>query len=245
MYISSKDNKLIKYAKKLTDSKYSKIEKKTLVESPKIIAELLENHLVESIFVLNKTKYSDILSKAKCEVIEISETIVKYLSETETSTGIFAVVRLPKATTGCSNKSVILDGIQDPSNLGAIIRSAVAFGYNTVFTISSCYAYSPKVIRTSMGTVFRTNVVEVSYDDLEKIAVDNKIELVCCDMDGKNIENTRPRADKFAIIIGSEGSGVSDRLRRLATTTISIPMQNGVESLNASVSAGIIMYYLK
>ncbi|MBE5735066.1 MAG: RNA methyltransferase [Clostridiales bacterium] len=245
MYISSKDNKIIKYVTKLILPKYSKIEGKTLVESPKIISELLDANMVEYILVTDRNRHNMVLSKAKCDVIDISDSVMRVLSTTETSTGIFAVVKLPQKVTEYGDKSIILDGIQDPSNLGAIIRSAVAFGYNTIFTINSCYAYSPKVIRSSMGTIFKVNMVDVSYDEVERYADINNVALICCDMNGKSIENTRPKADKFAIIIGSEGGGVSDRLRRLATTTISIPMQNGVESLNASVSAGIIMYYLK
>ena len=114
-----------------------------------------------------------------------------------------------------------------------------------IYSINSCYAYSPKVIRCSMGNVFKLNIIDLNYDEFDKIVREEKIELVCCDMMGKVIENSRPNSNKFAIIIGSEGGGVSQNLRKMATSTISIPMQNGVESLNASVSAGIIMYYYK
>ncbi len=226
--------------------KYSRLEGKTLVESPKIIAEMQSLGLCETIFIADANRFVDVVTRAQCDVYEISDSVAKHLAQTETTTGIFAIVRLPQHTDAYGEKVVILDGIQDPSNFGAICRSAAAFGYNTIVAINSCYAYSPKVVRTSMGTVFRLNIVEdMSYDDIEMYTKSHEIELICCDMTGISIENSRPKSSKFGIIIGSEGRGVSARMRSIATTTISVPMTNGVESLNASVSAGIIMFYLK
>jgi len=242
MLIISKDNKIIKYAKKLLDKKFSKKEKKTLVESPKIINELQGFLDIECILV--SEKYQDLYINNKNKVYIISEQIVNYLSQTETTTGVFAIVNIAQKDFD-NNQYLILDNIQDPTNYGAICRSAVAFGFNNIFDINSTYAYSPKVTRCSMGNNFKCNIKPFDYNSLIEYCNSNQIELICCDMNGKDIKITRPASDKFAIIIGNEGNGVSEVLKQHATQIISIPMNNNVESLNASVSAGIVMFNYK
>ncbi len=244
MIIESKENKLIKYAKKLQDKKFSKTEQKTLVESPKIVKELLDICKVDYLLVAEKfLREFDNFDKVK--VYTISDSVIKYLSQTETSTGVFAVVKLPDKINSIENKLLILDNIQDPTNYGSICRSAVAFGFKTIIDINCTYAYSPKVTRCSMGNNFKCNIIQMDYESLFNFCESNNIELICCDMSGKDIKNSRPTSDKFAIIIGNEGNGVSEILRNKVTQIISIPMDSNVESLNASVSAGIVMYNYK
>ena len=241
MIIVSRDNKLIKYAKKLQDRSFSSSEGKTLVESPKIIKELLDNRCieVETVFTTNLDDI-DVVTEAK--IYQISDTVAKYLAQTESTTGVFAIVKIPNKKGICKDKFVVLDNIQDPANYGAIIRSAVAFGYTQILDINCCYAYSNKVTRASMGNNFKVNITKVDIDDIVHLLESGDVDLICCDMNGNDIKNSRPSKAKFGIIIGNEGNGVSKDLRKLATKTVCIPMQNGVESLNASVSAGIIMY---
>ncbi len=243
MIIESKDNKLIKYAKKLQDRDFSQKEGKTLVESPKIIKELCDMGLVETVMVSVDAKFDH---KGKFDSVTISSSVAKYLSQTETTTGVFAIVTIPKYEVNFQHidRFLILDNIQDPNNLGSIMRSAVAFGYETILCINCTYAYSSKVARCSMGNNFKCKVVKTTYDDIAKLSKEIKCDIICCDMNGISIENSRPNKDKFGIIIGNEGNGVADELRKISTMTIAIPMMGGVESLNASVSAGIIMYNL-
>jgi TrmH family RNA methyltransferase len=129
--------------------------------------------------------------------------------------------------------------------LGAIIRTACAFGFDTIFTIDSVYPYSAKAIRSSMGYVFTVNFVDVDYSQLEKIKKNNNILFYAADMDGEIIDDIVVNAENVAVIIGNEGQGVSKELRLVADKTVAIPMKNNVESLNASVSASIIMYFLR
>lgn len=242
MIIESKDNKIVKYAKKLESKKFAISEGKTLIESPKIILELLEAGFNIDYIFMAKGKDLCNFAEYKSKIVYISDTVVKYLSQTETSTGVFAIVSTPNSINKLSDKIVILDNIQDPTNYGTICRSALAFGFTTILDINCCYPYSSKVTRCAMGNNFKLNIIKCSCQDIEKIKKENNLEIFCCDMNGKDVKNSRPNGAKFAIIIGNEGNGVSKELTELADSTISIPMSDKVESLNASVSAGIIMY---
>ena len=96
-----------------------------------------------------------------------------------------------------------------------------------------------------MGHIFNVNYIETDYENLQKLKTKNNIKFVCADMRGENLDNFHSKAEKIAVIIGNEGQGISKEIENLSDYTISIPMKNSVESLNASVSASIIMYYLK
>ena len=142
MIIESKNNKIIKYAKKLQDKKFSNNENKTLVESPKIIKELILQGLVESVIIQYDISGEIEINDSNIQKFLISKNIAQYLSQTETSTGVFAIVRIPKIASNIEySRFLVLDNIQDPTNYGAICRSAVAFGYTTILDINCTYAF--------------------------------------------------------------------------------------------------------
>lgn len=240
--ITSRDNKLIKYCIQVKDKKFSKIEKVCLVETYKIVNELVHKGLLIKIFcVQEKHKLFENLS---VPVEIISDSIAKYLSDTITTDGVFALCKISNEEK-VSKRMLILDNIQDPTNVGAIIRSACAFGFDQIYAIDSAYPYTPKCIRCSMGQIFNVNYNICNYEDLNRLKTDNNIKFVCADMNGIELDKFNHKQEKLAIIIGNEGQGVSDNLRDNSEYFLSIPMQNGVESLNASISASIIMYYLR
>ncbi len=240
--ITSRDNKLIKYCIQVKDKKFSKSEKVCLVETYKIVNELISKGLLIRIFcVQEKHKLFENIS---VPVEIISDVIAKYLSDTITTDGVFALCKIANEEK-ISDRMLILDNIQDPTNVGAIIRSACAFGFDQIYAIGSAYPYTPKCIRCSMGQIFNINYNICNYEDLNKLKTDNNIKFVCADMNGIELDKFDHKHEKLAIIIGNEGQGVSDNLRDSSEYFLSIPMQNGVESLNASISASIIMYYLR
>ena len=241
--ITSKDNKLIKFCTQLKEKKFSRTNGLCFVETFKIINELKKKNLITQIFVI-ENKF-DLVKNFNTQTYIISESVCKYLSDAKSSDGIFAIAKIPEKKFDKLDHCLILDNIQDPSNLGAIIRSACAFGYNTIFAINSVYPYSYKCIRSSMGYIFDVNFIETDYDNLLQIKQSYDLEFVCSDMNGVDIKTVSKLNKKFAVIIGNEGQGVSDKLTNISDIIISIPMNNNVESLNASVSAGIIMYLLK
>lgn len=242
--ITSKDNKLIKYCIQVKDKKISRKENVCLVETYKIVREMLDRNLVIKIICIEPK--SELFSSVSSVPIEkISSNIADFLSDTKTTDGVFALCKIPETSEILSDRILILDNIQDPSNMGAIVRSACAFGYDTILSVNSVYPYSYKCIRSSMGHIFNVNFIETDYENLQKIKTKNNIKFICADMSGENLDNFHSKDEKIAVIIGNEGQGVSKEIEDLSDYIISIPMKNSVESLNASVSASIIMYYLK
>jgi tRNA G18 (ribose-2'-O)-methylase SpoU len=166
-----------------------------------------------------------------------------YVSEEKCPQGVLAVVNKPnKDLVSPNGKCLLLDGVSDPSNVGAILRTAAAAGYNEVYmTDDSADAYSNKAVRASMTGVLRVNVMRAPRERLLEVI---NVPLWIADMNGESVFTAKPNGD-FCLVIGNEGNGVSRQVKDKASFTVSIPMDNGVESLNAAVSAGILMYNLK
>lgn len=242
--ITSRSNELIKLVLKLKEKKYSKDNALCVVESIKLVTELYMKGYVETILVTeNKLNIVSKFENARIEVI--SSDLANYITDAVSTDGVVAICRIPESKNVKYHRCLVLDRIQDPSNMGAIIRSAKAFGFETIFTIDSVYPYTFKTIRASMGFVFGVNIIDVDLKDLMRIKSENNITFLTADMNGISVEKISKINNNLAIIIGNEGSGVSDKLEQMSDKAIAIPMSNEVESLNASVSAGIIMYLLK
>lgn len=242
--ITSKDNEIVKLALKVKEKKYSKSLKLAFVESFKVVNELYNKNLINHILV-REDKFNLVKNFKNTKIDVISNKIGEILSDTVTTDGVFAICNIPTINNEDYSKCLVLDGLQDPSNIGAIIRSANAFGYKTIFAINSVYPYTTKCIRASMGYIFDINYIDISYEDLLELKKNDNITIISADMDGVNIDNVKKDYNNFAIVIGNEGNGVSDKLTANSDKVVSIPMENNVESLNASVSAGILMYLLK
>lgn len=245
MLITSKQNNIIKYANSIKEAKYIKKYGECLVESEKVVKELVAKNLVSTILVEeNKVdKYDSILKNFTGKAYLINDSVSNYLSESITSSGIFGFVKIQENHEVVGNKILVLDNLQDPSNLGAIIRSAMAFDFKSIIMLNGVYPYTPKVIRSSMSYVFDINIISMNTIQLVDFLNKNHYNLVCADMSGEELKMYK-KPDKIALVIGNEGNGVSDEIMRLANSVVRIPMSNGVESLNAGVSASIIMYKL-
>lgn len=227
----------------IKDKKGSRKNSLCFVETYKVVKELIEKGLITQILVTEDKL--ELFNNVNIPIETISYDIAKFLSDTITNDGVFGICKIKVKETLSYSKCLILDRIQDPSNLGAIIRSACAFGFKTILSINSVYPYSSKSIRSSMGYIFDVDFLDVSFEQLCNIKLNNNLTLYSADMNGIDIGEIDMPNGNFAIIIGNEGHGVDKRITNLSDKTISIPMENNVESLNASVSAGIIMYILK
>lgn len=247
MLISSKNNDIIKYAKSLQDKKYSKQYNECFVETEKVIGDLINLNInVTTIFFVesSENKFSKILNNFNGKVYLITEKIAEYLSESKSGSKIFAITKIPENKLDLTKNTVILDNLQDPANIGAIIRSAKAFGFDNIININGVYPYSFKVIRSSMGHIFNVNFINLNYEELITLKNNNNLKFICADMNGNDLKNLVINNDKIAVIIGNEGKGVSQTLKNIADLTIKIPMEKSVESLNASVACSILMYSL-
>lgn len=256
-FISSKTNKNIKYAKKLlTLTKFRKQEGKFIIEGIRLCDEAFKNLVdIISLFYTQKLKerfpdlVNAIISKSD-EHFVISEEVSSFISDTDTPQGIFCVCK--KADSHHNDKGlkdidkcVLLENIQNPSNLGSIFRSCDALGLKTVVVSSeSCDLYAPKVLRGSMGALFRLNLVETDdmkefINDLKKC--DFKVYAAVPNSDALKLGDIKFE-NKCAIAFGNEGNGLTEDVIKACNFKMTIPMNELSESLNVSVAVGISIW---
>ncbi len=242
MLINSRSNQLIKKIRSLKEKKFRDEFNVYLVEGVKLVKEVLSLSLpVEHVVATEEglALISDVVDENFVTIV--TESVFESISGEVTPQGVLAVVKKPVEKDIESGASVFLDCVADPGNVGAIIRTAAASGYKTVYVVEgSADVYSPKSVRASMGGIFKVNVVMGKRADLiSKI----KEPIIVADMHGENLFEFEK--GEYCLVIGNEANGVSQEMRSVAKHKVSIPMRNGMESLNASVSAGILMYALK
>ncbi len=189
-----------------------------------------------------REKFSLCILEGEKIIDDNKDKILKIFNESEIGTlenynGRIAVAKIPEPTKP-TIPFLVLDRIQDPGNMGTILRTAMAFGYKTIYTINCVDTYSPKVIRSSSGMCLDLNIIHVDYNGLPD-------DVVYHIADTKGEEPSRPDNRNFGIVLGNEGQGVSDEIFKKNHKIISIPMQEGCESLNVAVAGGIIMCYYK
>ncbi|MDO4745421.1 MAG: RNA methyltransferase [Bacillota bacterium] len=249
--IKSKDNSTYKSAVKLTKKKYRDETGMYLLEGIKPLEDAIAMGIeVKTIFVSEGVSVPDNFPEELCMMLE--KKLFANLSDTDTSQGVVAVVRkdlcsfeaFAEAASEGAGNVVILDRLQDPGNIGTIIRTAEAAGYKGIITISgTADVYSPKVVRAAAGSLFRMNVIgAVNAEDAAQMVskMGKKLTVTCLE----NAENCfeADLTEDIALVIGNEGRGVSERLMELSDIRVSIPMAGSIESLNAAVAAGILMY---
>ena len=234
--ITSLQNNKIKELNKLNEKKYRDESNLFLVEGDHLVIEAYKmNQLVE---VLATPSFQEELD---VPITYISEEVMKKLSNMISPSNVIGVCKKFKPI-GYGKRILILDNLQDPGNLGTIIRSSASFNFDTiVLSEVSVDLYNDKVIRASEGMIFHTNVIRCNIYDLVNELKENNYDIFTTDVNGGEIVSEVEFKEKIAIIIGSEGAGVGD-IRNLADKSIYIPMNKRCESLNASVAASIIMY---
>lgn len=238
MIISSKSNPLIKKISSLAEKKYRKQYGLFIVESVKAVEECLSAGMeIETIVC------TDGLSAKYPNAVVVTDELFERISTEKSPQGVLAAVKLPQNTTEAPQDScLLLDRLQDPGNIGTIIRTANAAGYTDIYLVNCADAYSPKAVRASMGGVFYVRLHECGYT--EAFGALKGVPIICADMDGEDIFSFNA-PEKFCLCIGNEGGGVSGEVRERAEYTVKIPMRETCESLNAGVSAAVAMYVLK
>ena len=251
--ITSKDNKIFRHALSLKTKKYRDRNGEYLIEGPNLLKEALKEEIdVEAVFVRPE------MTDEEAGIIEegpeldrktfiLSNRLFDELKDTETSQGIVTVVRkrqdpYPKGKPG--GNYVVLDRLQDPGNIGTILRTADAAGYEmAVFMKGTADPYSPKVVRSATGSLFRLPMVFVKdAEELAELVHSAGKRLIATAMDAEKAYYDCDLEKDAAIIIGNEGNGISPELMMRADEKIMIPMAGNTESLNAAVAAGILMY---
>lgn len=251
--ISSKDNEFIKHIKKLKDKKYRDINKEFIIEGIKLIKEAIEEKAdIKQIVICDNCQNTDVIPKelmyeiAKYECVYVTENIFKTISDVNTPQGILAIVGRTSTEAEIDYTQdiiVTLDDIQDPGNLGTILRTVDSIGLNQILVSQgTADSYNPKVVRSTMGAIFRVKIIEC--EDLEKTLREvkkHKFELVITSL---QTENSIYDVDynKKVIVIGNEANGVEQKIQDMADVKVKIPMLGKTESLNASVATGIVLY---
>lgn len=230
--IESLENQKVKYLAKLTHAKYRKKERKFIVEGKHLVDEARKLNLLEETYSINDID----------GYIHLSEAVMKKICNTDTIVSEIGLCKMIDKKE-LSKHILILDGVQDPGNMGALMRSAAAFGFDTIVLGNGCVdIYNDKVIRSSQGAIFKLNFINA--DLLEFIPKLNNYDIYGTDViNGIELDNVKNN-DNIAIILGNEGNGISKEVKTLINKNIYIPMQN-TESLNVSVAGGIIMYRLR
>lgn len=178
--------------------------------------------------------------------VEIPQSLMKQISPMQTPQGALFTCRMPEPKPlKMQRGSLILDGLQDPGNLGTILRTADAFGIPVVLTEGCADPYNPKVVRAAMGALFRTMPQTASQEAIITQCRESGIKLLCADLDDHAADLRQADLQSAAIVIGNEGNGVSDAMLEAADGCVIIPMQGNCESLNAAIAAAICMWELR
>ena len=239
MIYTSTDNKKIKELKKLSIKKYRDQSNFFLVEGEHLVLEAYKKGLLEELF-LEENATLDLDVKTSY----LSRNVIKFISELDNPSNIMGLCKkIEKQEIG--NKVLVLDDIQDPGNFGTIIRSAVAFNIDTIVVSNNTVdLYNSKVIRASQGMLFNINIIRKDLNDFVPELKKQGYQIYATKVNGGKSLKTIEKMEKFAIIMGNEGAGVSDSLMSLADSYLYIDMNSNCESLNVAVATSIILYEL-
>ncbi len=250
--ITGKNNRIIKDTKKLFSSSKARRENNSFVlEGARLCFDVLNSFYKVNYVLITENAYNKYRSNARLlieradDAYFISEDNAQRLSDTVACQGIFAVCSMSDEVLQINGKKYIaLDNVQDPSNMGNIIRTAEALGIDGIIIFNCCDIYNPKVLRASMGSVLRCGIVDV--DNLEDYLINMKD-------DGFAIYSTVPDSkakkiteidfsEKTVCVIGNEANGVEENIKNISNSLITIPMMGRAESLNAATAAALTMW---
>lgn len=239
-FITSSANDKVKLIRSLSDKKARAKHSLFVVEGVNLVSDMPQGYAKELYIAESKQNaLLPIAEKLGIEATIVADFVFGKLSDTVNSQGILALCPLPKQREINGKVVMVLDGVSDAGNMGTIIRTAVAMGIEDFISINCVDAYSPKVVRSTMGGVYFANIVPFSYASACDALRNFKVAIL--DMGGENVYDFTPTTP-LALVVGSEAHGVSKEMRERADKVLAIPMYGGkIESLNAGVSASIVM----
>ncbi|MDY6011489.1 RNA methyltransferase [Clostridium sp.] len=249
VYIESKNNTIYKETKKLKDRRNRNKQKKYLIEGFRLVEEALKaNANIETIFYIDdiEDKATDIISKYNYngKVFKLSKDLFLEICETENPQGLLAVVFMNDTNKVLNGEFYLLcDKVQDPGNLGTIIRTAHASGIDgIILTKGTVDIYNDKTIRSTMGSIFYVPIIQDEDLSVVKDLKEKGFSIVATSLEGKNDFFDEDLTGKIVITVGNEGNGVSNEVYDISDKKVKIPMPGGAESLNVGVATSIILY---
>ncbi len=250
--IESKENKKIKELNKLKLKKYRQLRGEFTVENWKIIQDAFKDgifpkELFLTKYFLDKNKEAlENMAGNNGSIFLVSENIGKSMSALESPQGVVAVYQKREMNLDWNNNIIYLNGINDPGNLGTILRSALAFGLKNIILDESCVdLYNSKTIQAAKDAIFKLNIVfDKDREVFKKIKENNFIICTTNVKKGVDIKEAFKTKENRCIVLGNESQGVEASLEKEATELINIKTTSSIESLNVAISAGIIFYEL-
>lgn len=240
MIILSRQNPLVKELASLKEKKGRRRTGTFLVEGHKMVREAVTSGMDVVRLILREDYAGETYG---LPAVRLGRDAFAAVCDEKTPQGIAAEVAIPlRSVQPPQGRCLLLDGLQDPANVGAIIRTAVAAGYEDVYLAGCADPFSPKSVRASMSGVFFARIMQGTQEEI--LSAIAGMPVIAADMDGEDVFSY-VAPEKFCLAVGSEGSGLSALVRSRADVTVRIPMDARTESLNAAVSAGILMYALR
>lgn len=241
MIITSLDNDNVKKWKKLCKKKYRDEFGIYLVEGEHLVEEAYKSGVLDKVIVLEGEDYS------YDNIIYVSYEVMKAISSLDTPNRIMGVCKKKESNELLGKRYLLLDGVQDPGNLGTIVRSAVAFNIDTiVLSDDTVDLYNPKVLRSTQGMIFHTNIIECDLvsviDELHNMGITVYGTDVNNGIDARELSSLDKTS--FALVMGNEGNGVRREVKELCDKNLYINMNENVESLNVGVATSILLYEL-
>ena len=242
MVITSFDNDKVKYLKKLSKKKYRDLYNEFLVEGRHLVIEAYKHNMLKEIILCDGE-----VTPFDVPYTVVSYEVIKKISEVETPQKIMGLCKKIEDTT-IGSRILLLDEIQDPGNMGTIIRSAVAFDIDTIILSKNCVdLYNSKVVRSTQGMLFHIPILIYDFDELLPMLKELKIPIYATRVEyGTDVSTLKEDEKKrFALLMGNEGNGVHPEYLELSDKNLYIPMSNEVESLNVAIATSILLYELR
>ncbi len=240
--ITSVNNQLIKDLFSLQQKKARLAQNKFLIEGLHLVEEAYKTNNLEIVLSTDETLLSNFKNTKN---ILVNDLIINKLSTTKNPQNIIGVSPIKENKYTEADQYVVLDGINDPGNLGTIIRTSLALGVNNlILSNNTVDVYNEKVVRATQGAIFKANIY---YTDLKEIYTKLKqenIKIITTSLNAKKTLNEIEKIEKFALVVGNEANGISEVSIKNQDETIIIPIKNDIESLNVAVATSIVLYTL-
>ena len=241
--ITSRNNPVCVHLRKLGKSKsYRDKHEQFLCEGKKMLDEALKSGI--QIDIVLTTESLDYTFPEHANVYLTHDTVIDSVSPLQTSQGLLFVCRMPQSGE-CdlhTGTHFLLDNIQDPGNVGTIIRSALAFGIKSVILTEGCAdIYNPKTLRASMGATFKQQITSKDINEITELKK-NGLRFIGTSSDSTSVNISKSDFSNSIIILGNEGQGISNELLTLCNEVVTIPLSSECESINVAIAASIIMW---
>lgn len=242
--ITSSNNVIVKKVKNLKILKNRKKEKLFLIEGFKMAEEAIQSKVEIENIILNEDATLNLRDKLQEKVVRVKNSLFLQMSDLKNPEGVILICKEIEKDIDFEENLLILDEIRDPGNMGTIIRTAEAFNYKNILLLGNCVdIYNSKVLRATMGSIFRVLINQGDIKTVEDLRKTHTI--IATALDEDSIELTSmTKIPKHAIIIGNESHGVRKEVLELSDNKVIIPISKNIDSLNAAIASSISMFYL-